>query len=172
MAPTDVEAAVLALFTECHPPLRRYISSLGLHASDAEDLAQDVFVFLFRHLQQGRSRHNLKGWLFTVARNLAWKHRARAKRRRATLEGEFAEAAEPLDAAMSAEDELARHERQQRLLNVLRALPAADRRCLYLRAEGLRYREIADATDMSLGAVAKSLARSIGKMMSVDDASA
>jgi len=56
-------------------------------------------------------------------------------------------------------------------LNVLRALPANDRRCLYLRAEGLRYRQIADATGMSLGAVAKSLARSIGRMVSADDAS-
>ena len=171
MAPSDVESAILDLFTECRPPLRRYVGSLGLRAADAEDLVQDVFLSLFRHLQQNKPRGNLKGWVFIVARNLALKHRARA-RRRASVDGDIASAAEPVDSALSVEEDLARLERQQRLLNVLRALPDRDRRCLYLRAEGFRYREIAGRLDMSLGAVSKSIARSIAKMVSADDASA
>jgi RNA polymerase sigma-70 factor (ECF subfamily) len=53
-----------------------------------------------------------------------------------------------------------------RLLAVVRALPERDRQCLFLRAEGLRYREIAEALGMSLGAVAASLSRSLGKLAS------
>jgi RNA polymerase sigma-70 factor (ECF subfamily) len=60
-------------------------------------------------------------------------------------------------------------ERRQRLLAVFRALPERDRRCLSLRAEGLRYREIADALGMSLGGVAKSLARSMTRMVNADE---
>jgi RNA polymerase sigma-70 factor (ECF subfamily) len=41
-------------------------------------------------------------------------------------------------------------------------------RCPHLRAEGLRYREIADALGVSLGSVAQSLARSLEKLQRVD----
>jgi len=43
-------------------------------------------------------------------------------------------------------------------------LPEQSRRCLFLRAEGLRYREIAQVLDMSLGAVSLSLARSLARI--------
>jgi RNA polymerase sigma-70 factor (ECF subfamily) len=51
---------------------------------------------------------------------------------------------------------------------VFRALPAQDRRCLRLRAEGFQYREIAEITGLSLGGVAKSLARSMVRMENAD----
>lgn len=171
LPPLDVEAAVLQLFDECGPPLHRYVGSFGIGRPDTEDVVQDVFLSLFRHLAQGKSRRNLQGWLFTVAHNLALKQRARMKRRFPSLGGDFAAAAEPVDPAISPEQDLSRLQRRQRLLRVLRALPERDRRCLCLRAEGLRYREIAEVTGMSLGAVSKSLARSIGRMVSADDTS-
>jgi RNA polymerase sigma-70 factor (ECF subfamily) len=43
-------------------------------------------------------------------------------------------------------------------------LPEQDRRCLSLRAEGLRYREIAEVLDMSLGAVSIALTRSLARI--------
>ena len=46
--------------------LRRYVGSFGLGAQATEDVLQDVFLSLFRHLRLGRSRSNLKGWLFQV----------------------------------------------------------------------------------------------------------
>ncbi len=53
---------------------------------------------------------------------------------------------------------------RSRLLAVVDALPQQDRRCLYLRAEGLPYREIAGILDISLGAVSLSLARSLARI--------
>jgi RNA polymerase sigma-70 factor (ECF subfamily) len=53
---------------------------------------------------------------------------------------------------------------RQRLQSVVQALPEQDRRCLFLRAEGLRYREIAEILDMSLGAVSLSLSRSLARI--------
>jgi RNA polymerase sigma-70 factor (ECF subfamily) len=52
---------------------------------------------------------------------------------------------------------------------VLRALPEQDRFCLYLRAEGLRYREIAATLGISLGGVSIALARSLARMKPVDE---
>ena len=45
-------------------------------------------------------------------------------------------------------------------------LPERDRRCLQLRAEGLKYREIARILGISLGAVSISLSRSLARMTS------
>ena len=69
-----------------------------------------------------------------------------------------------MDPAPSAEDEISRVQKKARLLAVLKALPEQDRRCLSLRAEGLRYRDIAQVLDMSLGAVALSLERSLARI--------
>ena len=164
----DVEAEVLALFDECGAPLLRYVGAFGVNVHDTEDVVQDVFLSLFRHVQLGRPRTNLRGWLFRVAHNLALKQRLRTRRRQNV---EVADAAACLGVAHdpTPEQRLASLERQQRLLAVFRALPERDRRCLSLRAEGLRYREIADALGMSLGAVAKSLARSMTRMVNADE---
>jgi RNA polymerase sigma-70 factor (ECF subfamily) len=59
---------------------------------------------------------------------------------------------------------MANSQTQQRLLAVVDALPEQDRRCLFLRSEGLRYREIAAILGISLGAVSLSLARSLARI--------
>jgi RNA polymerase sigma-70 factor (ECF subfamily) len=48
----------------------------------------------------------------------------------------------------------------------LGALSPRDRQCLSLRAEGLRYRDIARVLGMSLGGVAKAIARAIDHLSS------
>jgi RNA polymerase sigma-70 factor, ECF subfamily len=53
---------------------------------------------------------------------------------------------------------------QQRLPPVVEALPEQCRRCLFLRADGLRDREIAGILDMSPGAVSPSLTRSLARI--------
>jgi RNA polymerase sigma-70 factor (ECF subfamily) len=50
---------------------------------------------------------------------------------------------------------------------VVRVLPETDRCCLLLRAEGLRYRDIARALGISLGAVSLSLGRSLARLANV-----
>jgi RNA polymerase sigma-70 factor (ECF subfamily) len=159
---------VLLLFDRYASSLLRYVVSFGLPADEAEDVVQEVFLALFRHLRLGRSRQNSTGWLFRVAHNLALKRRRRLQRR-ATVPWDAAIHA-PIDPAPNPEVRLAQRERQQRLAPVIQALPARDRRCLLLRAEGLRYRDIGDALGMSLGGVAKSLARSIRRLVNVDRA--
>jgi RNA polymerase sigma-70 factor (ECF subfamily) len=62
------------------------------------------------------------------------------------------------------EQALADRQRWQRWRVVVRALPERDRRCLALRAEGFRYREIARVLGVSLGSVAKSMSRAIARL--------
>jgi RNA polymerase sigma-70 factor, ECF subfamily len=74
-----------------------------------------------------------------------------------------------VDRTPNPEDQLVRNQSQARLQSVLRALPEQDRRCLSLRAEGLTYREIGQVLDMSLGAVALSLGRSLARFARVEE---
>jgi RNA polymerase sigma-70 factor (ECF subfamily) len=79
------------------------------------------------------------------------------------------EEARQLDMGPNPEELAAGKQRQKRLRAVVRALPEQDRRCLYLRADGLRYREITDVLGMSLGAVAQSLERSLARLSRADE---
>jgi RNA polymerase sigma-70 factor (ECF subfamily) len=132
---------------------------------DGEDVVQDVFLVLFRHLQRGGSRSNLQGWIFRVAHNLALKHRTRRRREAARL---LHQGLQPalivIDTDPNPERRLIDGERRHRLRSVLNALSERERQCLHLRHDGLRYREIAKVLDISLGAVAKLLARAIGRL--------
>ena len=67
------EDEVIQLFDQMHGPLLRYVLAIGVSAADAEEVIQEVFLALFRHLRGGKSRQNLRGWLFRVAHNLALK---------------------------------------------------------------------------------------------------
>lgn len=157
-----------ALFHELRGPLMRYLLSFGLPLQDGEDIAQEVFLALFRHLQQDKSRVNLRGWIFRVGHNLALKRRWQNGRTLETLAGEVDEW-RCTDPAPNPEEQVSLNRKQARLLAVVRALPERDRWCLSLRAEGLRYREIAGALEISLGGVALSLSRSLAKLSTVDE---
>jgi RNA polymerase sigma-70 factor (ECF subfamily) len=129
-----------------------------------EDIVQDVFLALFRHLTLGRPSTNLKGWVFQVAHNLALKHRQRTMKRGLIERAWDLANADRVAAPLNPEERLAETERQQRLIRILRSMPERDQRCIYLRAEGLCYRDIAKILGVSLGAVAKSVARAVARL--------
>jgi RNA polymerase sigma-70 factor, ECF subfamily len=167
--PSTPETEVIALFNQLRNPLLRHAVSLGLTVSDGEDLIQETFLSLFRHLRLGKSRENLRGWLFRVAHNLALKHRNSPRNRRNAAVSERALMELQIDPATNPEERLADDQRQKILLSVMQALPEQDQNCLRLRAEGLRYREIAEALRMSLGAVSNSLVRSFERLNRADE---
>lgn len=121
---------------------------------------------LFQHLRAGKPRDNLRGWVFRVAHNLGLKRRGLSKRHDG-LAGAAGEDEDSIvmDPAPNPEDQMASAERRASLLSVMNALPEQDQACLQLRAEGLRYREIAEVVGMSLGAVSASLARSMARFV-------
>lgn len=164
---SPLEEEVVCLFEQLRNRLLRYLLSLGLSAHDGEEIIQEVFLLLFQHLQSGKPRQNLRGWVFRVAHNLALKQRSRQSLQSMTESGESL-AEWHSDPSPNPEEQLASSQRQERLLAVLRALPEQDQYCLYLRAEGLRYRDIAEVLGMSLGAVAISLGRSLARLGRAD----
>jgi RNA polymerase sigma-70 factor, ECF subfamily len=162
-----VEQEVLSLFDALQDRLFRYLSSFALAVPDAEEIIQETFLALFQHLRRGGARDNLRGWLFRVAHNLALKKRYRDRRHWQNLGASVpAEDVVP-DPGPNPEDQFAARQMQGRLMAVVQALPEQDRQCLILRAEGLRYREIAQVLNMALSSVSASLGRSLARISRV-----
>ncbi len=119
----------------------------------ARDLAQEVFVRALRH-----DPENPRAWLFKVATNLARDEARTVLRRKRHLallrsEAEEVEGSPRPDEAVLAKEEWAQ------VRAALDGLKERDREVLLLWDAGLSYREIADVTDLSPGAIGTTLAR-------------
>ena len=159
------QAEVLVLFDEMAPSLRRYVRACGVPASACDDVVQDTFVALFRHVLRGGSRHNLRGWLVRVSFRLALKQRTRLSRRsQVETPWDVACHAHAADPADRPDVQLAQVRDQHRLREVFGSLPDRQQQCLTLRADGLRYREIALRLGVSLGFVAKAITQAFARL--------
>lgn len=167
--PSEIEREVVRLFEQFRASIFRYTLSLGLPLHDGEEITQEVFLALFQHLQMGKSQRNLRGWIFRVAHNLALKRRQANQRLLDQGHPDKRRVEHQLDSSPNPEEQVLSAQRQRRLQAVLEALPEQDRACLRLRAEGLRYREIALVLGISLGSVSVSLTRSLARLMCADE---
>jgi hypothetical protein len=69
--PMTLSEQVIAHFEELRMPVFRFLVRRTRDTARAEELTQETFLRLCRHLQEGRALDNPKAWLFTVANNLA-----------------------------------------------------------------------------------------------------
>jgi RNA polymerase sigma-70 factor, ECF subfamily len=159
-----LELEILTLYDSWRLPLLRYSISFGISAADGEDIIQETFLALFDHLRKGRSRENLRGWIFRVTHNLTLKRRQLQRRQSVLISGENYRPEEYVSDEPSPEQIAIQGERRAQLVSIYRALPENDRICLQLRAEGLTYREIAHVVGVSLGTVSNSLGRSLSRL--------
>lgn len=166
--PLPLAKEVETLFDYWRSPLLGYVLTLRLPIEEGEDIVQEVFLALFQHLRRGKSRENLRGWIFRVGHNIALKRRESLSRH--IVQHPAPDDLEHLrDPSPNPESAIAFRERQARLLAVVGALCEQDRCCIHLRAEGLRYREIAEVLGISLGSVAASLGRSLNRLRAADE---
>lgn len=120
--------------------------SFGLAAADGEEIIQEAFLALVKHIQHGRSRRNLRGWLFRVTHNQSLKHLAGNVRRYDAGDSSSSDADVHPDPSLNPEEQATFNQRQTRLLAAMEALPQQDQSCPRLRAglarwsvrEGLR----------------------------------
>lgn len=151
----SASVAARELFQEHGPAVYRFAVVLLRHHQDAEDVVQETFLKLLRHVDEGGDTTNLRGWLFTVAAHAA---RDRQRRRARWVPWRPAHDAEVAPQSLPDEDGRLRSARE-----ALQRLPHRDRLLLALRAQGLSYREIASAARIRPGSVGTLLARAAGR---------
>ncbi len=154
---------VMDLYDQVRPLLLAHLRSLGLTPEDAEDVTNESFMRLITHLVESRRNENLRGWLFRVAYNLSMDvHRANKRYSYASsaeTEDAMLDIYEAVDPYPSPESKLIEKESFRNLRSAVLLLTLQQRKCLLLRAEGLRYREIASILGISLQRAATLLER-------------
>lgn len=152
---------VTTLYRELRKPLLRYLICLGLTSDEAQDVVQDAFLGLQRHLASNGAQDNIRGWLFRVAHNYARNRQMSYQRRNG--ESLDSEMEFPADES-TPEQQFLDKEKFRRLAAGIRTLTESERECLLLRAEGLRYREIGEVLGMATSTVGDTVERAIRKL--------
>jgi RNA polymerase sigma-70 factor, ECF subfamily len=164
-APMTLNEKVIAHFEQLRVPVFRFLLRKTRDAGRAEELTQEAFLRLCRHLQEGRTLDNPKAWLFTVANNLATDTRRNDSNLTDLDEHTWREIEESRSGPqVDPEKLMLQDERLDRLHVAVLNLTTLQRECLHLRAEGLRYREIADLMKISISTVADAVRRATVKL--------
>jgi RNA polymerase sigma-70 factor (ECF subfamily) len=86
-------------------PVFHFLCRMVGNEDDANDLAQETFVRVFRAKESFRTNEKFSTWLFTIAANLARNHfRWRARHPNISLETEIGEAEQTLGGMLPASD--------------------------------------------------------------------
>ena len=158
---------IVELYDQNRPALFGYLISLGLMPQESDDVIQETFLRLFRFLESGGTIHSPRSWLFRVGHNLAQNLRKRERRLVShNNEPELLPTVERSATAPSPEDIYLNNEKFRRLETAVGQLTEHQQACLQLRAEGLRYREIAEVLGMTVSGVSETLKRAVLHLMS------
>ncbi|MGH9622813.1 MAG: RNA polymerase sigma factor [Bryobacteraceae bacterium] len=149
------------IYEETRRAVCAYVLYLGVPEAQAQEVTQEVYLRLYRTIRKGEQIANLRAWLFRVAHNLALKLRSREKAFRA-ISPDWEQFTDCKTA--SPERMVLDREKMERVRKALETLSPKQRHCLYLRSEGLRYREIADVMGVSLSTVNEFLRRAMSRL--------
>ena len=132
--------------------IARFAASVGAR-DEVEDVVQETFIRAFGSLDSFRGESSLRTWLFTIARRLLLDRRRSDRRRgggaKMTVEVQDTDAVTEYDAL----DGVVADETERRMREAVAKLTRTQREVFTLRvAEGMSYREIAEAVDTTEGA--------------------
>lgn len=154
------EDTVMGLYDQTRPALLIYLASLGLTLSEAEDAIHDAFVHLYQHLQTKGADDNLRGWLFRVCHNRAMDIFREARRIQSDTEADTVFSL-LIDTSLTPEEQAIHSQDIQRVTAALGKLTSQQRAAVLLRAEELRYREIAEVLGVSIKRVSELVHRAL-----------
>jgi RNA polymerase sigma-70 factor (ECF subfamily) len=157
---TGHQEQVTRAFEDSRGDVYRYLLTFGLSPPQAQEGAQEVFLRLHVALEKGDVIQNTRAWIFRVAHNLGIDMRSMDQP--LPIEPEIERGLR--DTARGVELDLIERERMDQLSRAWKTLSAQQQRCLYLRAEGLRYREIAEAMGISISSVREFLSRAVSRL--------
>ena len=142
------------LFLRYYSRIYAVVFRLTGDAAEADDIAQEAFIRLYRQPPEVAEReHNVGGWLYRVAVNLGY-NALRTARRRMVYEQ-----AADRESTADPESVTEQHEERLRVRSALAELPQQQAQLLMLRHAGLSYKELAAALDVAPTSIGTLLAR-------------
>lgn len=129
-------------------------------SSQAEDLAQDVFVRLYESLDHYQEGRPFKTWFNSLARNLCIDHYRKRRKERSVVDkpvDEFHDLAADVE---SSDEEVERRERREMLLVALDRLGPVSREAIVLKDfQGMSHEEMADQAGVPIGTMKSRVSR-------------
>ena len=163
-----LEEKITLLFDSQSEAIFQFLAAVfgNTDSSEIEDATQEAFLRLYKTLKQGQHIENVRGWLFRVAHNAAI-DRLRAQRFVSPVdEIKWDEIRDQMpDPALNPEQLTIKLEELTQLHEAVKRLSLQERQCLHLRAEGFRYREIAEILEIATPTVGEYLQRAMKKLM-------
>jgi RNA polymerase sigma-70 factor (ECF subfamily) len=155
---------VAQLFEEAREDVYRYLLMLGVYPPQAQEATQEAFLRLYASVRKGETIENPRAWVFRVAHNLGLRIRQKQSSQQPfdpELEAQVAAAgADP-------EQRVLERERSLRFHRAVEGLSEQQRRCLYLRLEGLRYPQIGSILGISASTVGEFLRRAMVRLKKI-----
>ena len=161
----DDPSAFTAIVDRHKDRIVNYLTRLVRDRDRAEDLAQETFVRLYQHRDRYREVGQLAAFLFRIATNLVASEERRKKRWRLlrpvlVRDDAAADGVATAPPRHDPEDHALAAEERHVVTRAISRLPLDFRAPLVLREiEGLSYRDIAEALDLSEGTVKSRLHR-------------
>jgi RNA polymerase sigma-70 factor (ECF subfamily) len=144
-----------------------YALVLTRNHAEAEDLVQETYVRAIEAIGRLRAGSNVKGWLFTILRNI-WLNQLRKRRNgplMIELEGGDGVANSVVEPSKNSYDLYVSQKETEEVRAAIQKLPAEFREIVLLREyEDLSYQEIASFLDCPVGTVMSRLARARAKL--------
>ncbi len=156
------ESAFAELMGRYQDRIFRLLSRYTRDALECEDLAQEVFLKVFRKLHTFQHDSQFYTWLYRIAVNTATDHLARRSRRRLQLVEDDAalDAGTPRSEQQDVSSPLIQRELAEVARKILDRMPEKYRTILLLREyEDLSYTDIAGVLGIQLGTVESRLFR-------------
>ncbi len=145
-----VEAEFAALYLRFHDGIRRTLGCLGVPTAALDDAVQEVFVVVHRRMDDPARIEGVRGWMYGIARRVAWRHHRTAGR----IARKHAAVEPPADDGRSPERELERREAIAFMHEFLDSLDPDQREVFVLaEIEGLSAPEIAGVVEGKLNTV-------------------
>lgn len=158
----DGSVRAFELLVSSHlPQVRRFARAFARADADADDLAQEALVKVYKSLRSYRFQSAFKTWLYSVVRNVFLDAaRSRAGRERTQEDPLPTDHARLPSTAEPPDEGLARAEERQRIWRALRELPTEFRTAVVLfDVEGHTYDEVAAIEGVPIGTVKSRLSR-------------
>lgn len=154
---TGDEVALRALVEKHQHVVVGMIAKMLNDPTEAEDLAQRVFLRVWKHAKRWKPEAKFTTYLFTIARNLTYnesRRRSRKKEVSADQRNEEFGSESPADARIEPDAETLRNEMHDEIDRAIASLPENQRAAVVLYAyESLPYEEIAQVLGTSVSSV-------------------
>lgn len=146
-------------------PLISFMYRMAHNQAVAEDLAQEVFLRVYRSRHTYAAEAKFTTWLYRIATNLAVNHARDSRQERAAVsldepDPETGATRDVADPSLTVEQALLRRERLAEIRRQVEALPERQRLAVIMhKYQGLDYRQIAEVLKLSESATKSLLFR-------------